>query len=133
MKENSELQYKSENVCFRCGKGEMEMNHPNYIGDRIREIRKEKNLTQERAAELCGMSVKGYEKIERGESDPRVSTMIRVIFSLGADFTIFTEYAEQIAAKWLEEILRREEEKGLHLALETGGKETVLRGIQIEE
>ncbi len=109
------------------------MCYPNYIGDKIREIRKEKNLTQERAAELCGMSVKGYEKIERGESDPRVSTMVKVIFSLGADFTIFTEYAEQIAAKWLEEIMRREEEERLCFAIGTKGGKDILVKIDMKE
>lgn len=39
------------------------------IHEKIRELRKEKNWTQEDMAQKLGMSVLGYAKVERGESD----------------------------------------------------------------
>jgi transcriptional regulator with XRE-family HTH domain len=39
------------------------------IHEKIRELRKEKNWTQEDMAQKLGMSILGYAKVERGETD----------------------------------------------------------------
>ena len=50
-----------------------------HIGRIIRIHREKLNLTIEKAAELCGMSVRGYVKIELGDSDPKWTTLIKII------------------------------------------------------
>lgn len=39
------------------------------LGEKMRHIREAKNLSQENVAEMLGMSVSGYAKLERGETD----------------------------------------------------------------
>ena len=45
------------------------------IGQRIKEARKERKFTQERFAELCGLSTDYIGKIERGKQLPTLKTM----------------------------------------------------------
>jgi transcriptional regulator with XRE-family HTH domain len=45
------------------------------VGTRLREIRKQKSLTQEQVANLLHMSPAGYAKIERGETDLNISRL----------------------------------------------------------
>lgn len=49
------------------------------IGRIIRSYRKKSNLTIEKVAELCDMSVRGYVKIELGDSDPKWNTLSKII------------------------------------------------------
>jgi transcriptional regulator with XRE-family HTH domain len=46
-----------------------ELNFKMKINEKIRILRKEKNWTQEEMAEKLGMSILGYAKVERGETD----------------------------------------------------------------
>ena len=39
-------------------------------------------LSIERAAELCGMSYKGLEEIELGDSDPKLSSVLSIATAL---------------------------------------------------
>lgn len=43
------------------------MDNSELIRQNIKKIREQKNLTQAEVAELVGLSVTGYAKIERGE------------------------------------------------------------------
>lgn len=45
------------------------------IRDNLRRIRKKQNLTQARLAELCGMSVRGYRKIENCETSTTLESL----------------------------------------------------------
>ena len=49
------------------------------IGRIIRSYRKKKSLTIEKVAELCDMNVRGYVKIELGDSDPKWNTLSKII------------------------------------------------------
>ena len=42
-------------------------------------------LDMEKAAELCGMSYKGLEEIELGDSDPKLSSVLNISVALGVD------------------------------------------------
>lgn len=55
------------------------------FGRIVREKREERNWTLEYLAELCEMSVKGVEKIELGDSNPKLSTIIRISNVLDID------------------------------------------------
>lgn len=48
------------------------------FGRIVRNHRENKRITLEKAAERCGMSVKGYELIELGDSDPKLSSVLNI-------------------------------------------------------
>ena len=48
------------------------------IGQRIKEARKKRKLTQEKFAELCGLSVDYIGKIERGKQLPTLKTLYQM-------------------------------------------------------
>ncbi len=54
------------------------MNFSSNFGKIVREHREKRKLTIEQASELCGMSVKGYENIELGDSDPKLSNVLNI-------------------------------------------------------
>ncbi len=67
-----------------AGMGEMmDKKLAKSIGDAARQARKEMKLTQEDAAELVGVSVEFYARIERGNSLPSVPTFARIANALG--------------------------------------------------
>jgi transcriptional regulator with XRE-family HTH domain len=61
------------------------------IHEKIRTLRKEKNWTQEEMAEKLGMSILGYAKVERGETDYQLgmenylSKIVKIADALGVD------------------------------------------------
>ena len=52
------------------------------IGERIRNIREEKNLTQEDVASETGITTSYYARIERGEEKPTMDVIKSVIDAL---------------------------------------------------
>ena len=56
------------------------------IGRRLRALRENRGVTQKAAAEMAGMSAPQLAKIERGESDLRVSTVQAVLRAVGGSF-----------------------------------------------
>ena len=54
------------------------------MGDRIKEIRKKRRLTQERLAEKVGVSLEHISEIERGLSTPSMPLFIRLLEVLDA-------------------------------------------------
>ena len=51
----------------------------------VRERREALGLSIEKVAELCGMSYKGLEEIELGDSDPKLSSVLHISAALGID------------------------------------------------
>lgn len=60
------------------------------IGQRIKELRKEKKLTQEKIAEMLDISQKHYSETERGLTGLSVSHYIRLseLFSVSLDYLL---------------------------------------------
>ena len=52
------------------------------IGDRIREVRRDANLTQEKLAELAGMDRQAINRIEQGHQAAIVDNLIRIADAL---------------------------------------------------
>lgn len=52
------------------------------IGDRIREVRGERKLSQQRLAELAGMERQAVNRIEQGHQSPIVDNLIRIAEAL---------------------------------------------------
>ena len=52
-------------------------------GDKIRDLRKQRNWSQKDMAEKLEMSVNGYSKIERGETEPPLHRLNQISDALG--------------------------------------------------
>ena len=59
------------------------MTKTQHFGRMMRERREALGLSIEKAAELCGMSYKGLKKIELGDSDPKLSSILNISAALG--------------------------------------------------
>ena len=53
------------------------------IGDKIRQIREARGLTQKEVALTIGMDQSQYSKIEKGKTDPSTSTLEKVAKAIG--------------------------------------------------
>lgn len=62
------------------------------IGKNIRDVRKSKNLSQEKLAELVGVSRNYIGMIERAESNIPTGRLIEVAFALNVHPKVFFEY-----------------------------------------
>lgn len=60
------------------------------LNERIRALRKEKKITQEEAAKLCGISNMSYCRYERGEREPDATILWRMadLFGVSVDYLI---------------------------------------------
>ncbi len=56
-----------------------------YIGDRLRDLRKRKLLTQEQLAERSGVGIATIVRVERNQVEPRGSTIRKLAEALGVD------------------------------------------------
>ena len=63
------------------------------IGERLRGLREVLNISQEEIAELCGISLEHYKKIEAGEADPGVYRLTKIAkrYGINLDVLIFGE------------------------------------------
>ena len=55
------------------------------LGQKILELRQQKGLTQEELVEQCNISVRTIQRIEAGETMPRVYTIKNILSALGRD------------------------------------------------
>lgn len=55
------------------------------FGKIVREKRERQGLTIRAAAEMCGLSDRGLELIELGDSDPRLSSVLSIALALEID------------------------------------------------
>lgn len=61
------------------------------LGERIRLARIQLGLSQESIASLASMHVTNYGKIERGDANPSLLTILRIATVLGTDLATLTE------------------------------------------
>ncbi len=71
-----------------CSMVDKEICSKKQIGQLIRTRRKELKLTQEELAIFCELSINGISKIERGISDVRLSTLLKLKELLGCDIIL---------------------------------------------
>lgn len=70
------------------------------FGRRVRELRKQKGLTQEQLAEAIGRSVDTVSNIERGSSLTRISTVAAIADALGVSMSgMFESPEDQLVAE----------------------------------
>lgn len=53
------------------------------VSERIRDLRKERKMTQIEVAEAAGLSILGFQRVERGETTPRIETLKYIAKALG--------------------------------------------------
>ncbi len=70
-----------------------------YIGDRLRDVRKEKKMTQEDVAHKAGIAVSQVGRIERGKLNPSVSTMFVIALALEVEPKELFDFDEQFIKK----------------------------------
>jgi len=59
------------------------------IGERIRRLRQSRDYTQDNMAAELDITPGAYAKIERGETDPSATRLLRIAEILGVDITSF--------------------------------------------
>lgn len=65
------------------------------IGTKIRKLRDLYDLTQDYVAEKLGISQNAFSKIERGETDPTYSTLVRIAEILKVDVSRLISFDER--------------------------------------
>ena len=94
------------------------------LGARLKAVRKERNLTQERLAELSGRSARHIAKIEKGEVNPSFEALSTLVKALGVSFdSVFDPASEQVEAE-IQEIA------GLYRACPEQGQRLILAAIR---
>lgn len=61
------------------------------VGKRLKEVRKERDMTLKQVAEASGMSPTHISEIERGKTSPTVGALRRIAGALGKDTAYFVE------------------------------------------
>ena len=70
------------------------------LGTRLKAARKGRDLTQERLAELSGLSARHIAKIEKGDVNPSFEVLSTLVKTLGVSFdAIFDPASEQVEAE----------------------------------
>lgn len=60
---------------------------PTFTGDRIRQFRKARGLTQKQLGELCGIADSNIRKYESGRQNPKLETLKKIADALGVPTT----------------------------------------------
>jgi transcriptional regulator with XRE-family HTH domain len=63
------------------------------IGNRIRKLREGKDYSQDNMGVELGITAGAYAKIERGESDPSATRLVRIAEILGVEVAVFFQDA----------------------------------------
>ena len=58
------------------------------IGNSIKERRKSLNVNQQTLSELAGVAINTLVAIERGEGNPKITTLLTILDTLGLQFDI---------------------------------------------
>lgn len=65
------------------------------IGEKIRNIRKGKGLSQEELAEMAGVNLRTIQRVENGETEPRGKTLSLICDVLGVDIENLSDYGKE--------------------------------------
>ena len=64
------------------------MNTKNYIGEQIKKRRKFLKLTQDDLAEISDISVRSLKAVEKGEGNPGLRQLIKLLDTLGLEIKV---------------------------------------------
>ncbi|MDO4276772.1 MAG: helix-turn-helix transcriptional regulator [Eubacteriales bacterium] len=73
----------------------------NYVGNRLREARKQKNITQEQLSELTDVSVSEISRIETGRNSTTIDTLLKFcdVLDIGLDFLLYDYFPSNTSIK----------------------------------
>ena len=71
-------------------------------GAKIKEIRKQKGLTQKQLGDLCGMADSAIRRYENGNANPKIETLQKIADALGVPLLEFIDDDLVDAAIWLD-------------------------------
>ena len=57
-----------------------------FLGVRIRQLREEKNMSQQVLADICNVPKSTIGRLERGEVNPTVKTLLKISIALNIEF-----------------------------------------------
>ncbi len=77
----------------------MKQGHLQALGKRIQELRKDRNLTQERLAERCSLTINYIGKIERGEAQPTLEALFSIATALKSNLSALFTYLDRPLTK----------------------------------
>jgi transcriptional regulator with XRE-family HTH domain len=69
------------------------------MGNKLRDIRKEKKMTQEDVADKAGIAVSQVGRIERGKLNPSISTIFVIALALDVEPKDLFDFAESFVKK----------------------------------
>lgn len=67
------------------------MNLNNVIGDNLKRLRNERNLSLSKLSEICGVSKVMLSQIERGESSPTINTIWKIAKGFNLPYTVLID------------------------------------------
>lgn len=70
------------------------MNYVYKLPERLYELRKKNNLSQQEVADIIGKSLKSYQRYERGETDLLFYTVMRLAYSYGVSPNYMSGYSD---------------------------------------
>ena len=79
----------------------------NYIINRIKELRIQKNLTQEELSLSSGLDTKYINKLENGRFSVRIETLSKILDTLNIDYFDFFEFSKTQNSKIMNELVSR--------------------------
>ena len=65
---------------------ESEQEYIKFLGVRIRQLREEKNISQQVLADICNVPKSTIGRLERGEVNPTVKTLLKISIALNIEF-----------------------------------------------
>lgn len=83
------------------------MNQKELIGNRIKELRKKKGLSQEELSEKADITPNYLSRIERGTENPTMDMFIRLADALGVEMWEMFDFAHRGSRKDLKSILNK--------------------------
>ena len=110
------IEYNKSNEKFSNNKhaeGELVVN----IGEKIKQLRLENNLTQEELADRCELSKGFISQVERDMTSPSIASLVDILESLGTNLqTFFSETEEEkIVFKHEDFFEKLMKKSGIHL------------------
>ena len=78
-----------------------------YIINRIKELRIQKNLTQEELSLSSGLDTKYINKLENGRFSVRIETLSKILDTLNIDYFDFFEFSKTQNSKIMNELVSR--------------------------
>lgn len=76
-----------------------------FVADRVRELRKEKGLTQEALSELSQLDIKYVNKLENYRHSARFETLEQLLGALNVTFSEFFNFGIKVESPLIERLL----------------------------